>query len=137
MIERVQLQHEWNVLARFRTTDRDRVSLMEKPATGGAAVLWSYEDHSPQFIEYPTLQTAQEIFAKATLSAVKDGRMAPGQDDTLPEHEGGADIIVRLVADLRRAMHDRGWVADRYTDGLLCCLEDQARDLCAVESDRT
>lgn len=136
MTQTVGTQFEWNALAFFRTTDRDRVALMERPATGGAAVMWSYQDHSPQFIEYPTLQAAQDIFAKATLSAVKDGRMAPAQEGSPSEHEGGADIIVRLVADLRRAMHDRGWIADRYTDGLLACLEDQARDLCLVVNDQ-
>lgn len=136
MTQTVGTQFEWNTLAFFRTTDRDRVALMERPTTGGAAVLWSYENHSPQFIEYPSAQAAQDVFAKVTLDAVKGDRMAPGQEGSLAEHEGGADIIVRLVADLKRAMHDRGWIADRYTDGLLCCLEDQARDLLLVENDR-
>jgi hypothetical protein len=127
-------RREWNTLAHFRTTDRDRVALLE--TIDKAAVMWSYQDHSPQFIEYPTLQAAQDVFAKLTLTAIKDGRMAPAQEGSLSEHEGGADIIVRLVADLRRAMHDRGWIADRYTDGLLACLEDQARDLYLVVNDQ-
>lgn len=131
----VGTQFEWNTLAWFRTTDRDRVSLMEN-ATGRSAVLWSYENHAPQFIEYPSAKAAEDTFAKATLDAVKSNRVAPGQEGSLAEHEGGADVIVRVVSDLRRAMHTRGWVADRYTDGLLCVLEDQARDLCLVENDR-